>query len=45
MPSRMELPNRTTGEKIKMTNTSGFLQVEPSPAKQWAKGFDTLKVI
>lgn len=25
-------------------NTSGFLQVETDPAKQWAKGFDTLKV-
>lgn len=25
-------------------NTSGFIQEVPNPAKQWAKGFDTLKL-
>lgn len=27
-----------------MSNTSSFIQEVPNPAKQWAKGFDTLKL-
>ena len=27
-----------------MVDTSGFIQEVPNPAKQWAKGFDTLKL-